>query len=94
MLLDCIFLLLRPVGSMVVVRSMAEEKRRGNERQASGGRIGSRRAALDLSSSGDVRSAITHLRANLHRAVPIGELAAETGVSERTLRDQDRKSVV
>ena len=39
----------------------------------------------------DVRSTITHLRANLHRAVPMAELAAQAGVSERSLRDHFQK---
>jgi AraC-like DNA-binding protein/tetratricopeptide (TPR) repeat protein len=35
----------------------------------------------------DLRRAIDHFRANLHRSVPLSELAAQVGVSERTLRD-------
>jgi AraC-like DNA-binding protein len=35
----------------------------------------------------DVVHAITHMRANLHRNVPTPELAAVTGVGERTLRE-------
>ncbi len=35
----------------------------------------------------DVRRAVDHLRANLHRSVSLSELAARAGVSQRTLRD-------
>ncbi len=38
----------------------------------------------------DVRKAIAYIRANLHRVIPIAELAARAGVSERTLHGHFR----
>jgi transcriptional regulator GlxA family with amidase domain len=38
----------------------------------------------------DVSRAIAHIRANLHRTVPIAELAARAGVSERTPHEHFR----
>src|SRR5438552_3772013 len=67
---------------------MTEESVRRSGRQSTGRRAGSRSIALpDSPASRDVRGAIAHLRNNLHRAVPLAELVARAGVSERTLRD-------
>ena len=67
---------------------MAEQNIRRNGRPSTGGKAGSGCiAAPDSPASGDVRSAIGHLRSNLHRVVPLAELAARAGVSERALRD-------
>src|SRR5689334_1904537 len=43
------------------------------------------RAAAAVCIPRDVRAAIAHIRANLHRVVPLAELAGQAGVSMRTL---------
>jgi AraC-like DNA-binding protein/tetratricopeptide (TPR) repeat protein len=42
------------------------------------------------SAPGDVKRAIAHIRAHIHRSIPIAELAAQAGVSQRTLHQHFR----
>ena len=65
---------------------MTQQDNRRSAPSTSGGRARSGRTE-EAAFPRAVRSAIIHLRANLHRAVPTAELAAQARVPERTLRD-------
>jgi len=69
---------------------MATRDNRRNRRHSGDGStraIGFARPSADTSIPRDVRVVIDRLRANLHRAVPLAELAAEAGVSPRRLQE-------
>ena len=69
---------------------MVTRDNRRNRRHSGDGStraIGFARPSADTSIPRDVRVVIDRLRANLHRAVPLAELAAEAGVSPRRLQE-------
>src|SRR5881394_2568706 len=68
---------------------MVTRDNRRNRRHSGDGStraIGFAGPSADISTPRDVRVVIDRLRANLHRAVPLAELAAEAGVSPRGLQ--------
>src|SRR5207248_3078667 len=74
----------RTFGAMV---TRDNRRNRRHSRDGSTRAIGFARPSADTSLPRDVRVVIDRLRANLHRAVPLAELAAEAGVSPRRLRE-------